>query len=325
MGEFIINFIVITIAVTKIMTIMSLSPPQEPPKDLIHHYTLNNSIPMEYFYVDDTINGGTTHYKYSSESLTKYVNHNMVIHEKIMRIVDGMEDTTNDTELSRLIPKDYWLYYTLYKNNYEYTNLSITGKNVAVIGSMQPWVEALCLYFNANHVTTFEYNDLTLNHPNLTAISNQNNYLGNLYQQRHKSNLYNSYVNKFDTIFAMKSLDHDGLGRYGDPLNPYADLNMISVLSDFLKPEVGILFLTVPIGPDIIVFNLHRRYGPIRLPLLVEASGLTVREKVFWVENRFTHDYYNNWRNTYEPVLILQKPVNYTTANTASFNSDNEL
>ena len=35
-----------------------------------------------------------------------------------------------------------------------------------------------------------------------------------------------------------------------------------------LKPG-GLLLLTVPVGPDVLVFNLHRRYGPARLPLLL--------------------------------------------------------
>ncbi len=35
-----------------------------------------------------------------------------------------------------------------------------------------------------------------------------------------------------------------------------------------LKPN-GVLFLSVPIGPDAVAWNLQRRYGPKRLPLLL--------------------------------------------------------
>lgn len=57
-------------------------------------------------------------------------------------------------------------------------------------------------------------------------------------------------------------------GRYGDPLNPDADLEAMARVRSILKPG-GLLLLTVPVGPDVLVFNLHRRYGPARLPLLL--------------------------------------------------------
>jgi len=57
-------------------------------------------------------------------------------------------------------------------------------------------------------------------------------------------------------------------GRYGDPLNPDADLQAMARVRSILKPG-GLLLLTVPVGPDVLVFNLHRRYGPARLPLLL--------------------------------------------------------
>ena len=50
------------------------------------------------------------------------------------------------------------------------------------------------------------------------------------------------------------------LGRYGDPIDPIGDLKAMNNTMKLLKPG-GILFLSVPIGPDVIVFNLQRRYG----------------------------------------------------------------
>ena len=45
----------------------------------------------------------------------------------------------------------------------------------------------------------------------------------------------------------VHSFDHDGLGRYGDPLNPAGDLVAMETVKRVLKDE-GLLFLTVPIG-----------------------------------------------------------------------------
>jgi hypothetical protein len=71
-----------------------------------------------------------------------------------------------------------------------------------------------------------------------------------------------------------------------------------------LKPG-GILFLTIPIGPDVVVFNLQRRYGCIRLPLLLQ--GWEVIDKIGWIEDKLITE--ASWRKTYEPVFILRKPM----------------
>eukprot|EP01034_Spumella_vulgaris_P027181 gene27182-33867_t len=91
-----------------------------------------------------------------------------------------------------------------------------------------------------------------------------------------------SYINSFDIAISLSAFDHDGLGRYGDPLNP-----------------------RVPIGPDVVVFNLHRRYGVIRLPLLLE--GWEEVERIGWMESKLTSE--ANWRQSYEPIFVLRKPL----------------
>ena len=50
-----------------------------------------------------------------------------------------------------------------------------------------------------------------------------------------------------------------------------------------LKPG-GRLFLTVPVGPDVIVWNLHRRYGVHRLPLML--AGWDEAGRVGWDERK---------------------------------------
>ena len=41
----------------------------------------------------------------------------------------------------------------------------VFGKNVLVVGSESPWVEAILLAVGANHITTMEYNRITSTHP----------------------------------------------------------------------------------------------------------------------------------------------------------------
>ena len=58
-----------------------------------------------------------------------------------------------------------------------------------------------------------------------------------------------------------------GLASYGAPLDPYGDVKDMQMLSCLIKPG-GLLFLGVPVGPDAVVFNVHRIYGRVRLPMM---------------------------------------------------------
>ena len=51
-----------------------------------------------------------------------------------------------------------------------------------------------------------------------------------------------------------------------------------------------------------VVWNLHRRYGELRLPRLLE--GWKVVGRFGWDEARLTQP--ANWRQTYEPVFLLE-------------------
>lgn len=101
-----------------------------------------------------------------------------------------------------------------------------------MFGSTSPWYEALLLSAGTFHVTTVEYNHLTYDHPNISTM-----LLNNLDTTQHK----------FDAAFSLTSFDHDGLGRYGDPINPDGDLVAMKTVQSVLNDQ-GHLFLTVPIG-----------------------------------------------------------------------------
>jgi hypothetical protein len=58
----------------------------------------------------------------------------------------------------------------------------------------------------------------------------------------------------------MHTVEHIGLGRYGDPLNPDGDLKAIRELQRVVQPGGHLLFV-VPVGKPRLVFNAHRIYG----------------------------------------------------------------
>jgi hypothetical protein len=59
----------------------------------------------------------------------------------------------------------------------------------------------------------------------------------------------------------MHTLEHIGLGRYGDPLNPLGDRVAMRELQRVLA-DGGSLLIVVPVGRPRIQFNAHRIYDP---------------------------------------------------------------
>ncbi|CAI7911867.1 unnamed protein product [Closterium sp. NIES-54] len=85
----------------------------------------------------------------------------------------------------------------------------LAGKNVLIVGSQWPWVEAICLGFDPHAITTVDFNRPVASHPRLRQLA-----VGEL----------EGSSETWDAAVSFSSLEHDGLGRYGDPINPNGDL-----------------------------------------------------------------------------------------------------
>jgi hypothetical protein len=136
----------------------------------------------------------------------------------------------------------------------------------------------------------------------------------------------------FDVAVSLSSFDHDGLGRYGDPLCPDCDLLAATevALRYLRRPQVtqlpdgstssqgaGLLFLSVPVGPDELSWNLHRRYGPLRLPLLLDGYHIMDRIGRTEAEHRRALVEPANIRRSYEPIFVLEPKARLFTNATA--------
>lgn len=83
------------------------------------------------------------------------------------------------------------------------------------------------------------------------------------------------------SLSCMHVLEHIGLGRYGDPLDPDGARKAAAELARVLAPG-GRLYLTTPVGRERVCFNAHRVFSPTRLPDLL--SGLSLRA-FSWVDD----------------------------------------
>lgn len=63
------------------------------------------------------------------------------------------------------------------------------------------------------------------------------------------------------SLSCMHTLEHIGLGRYGDPIDPDGDLKAIAELKRVVAPG-GDLLVVTPVGRPRICFNAHRVYDP---------------------------------------------------------------
>jgi uncharacterized protein DUF268 len=63
------------------------------------------------------------------------------------------------------------------------------------------------------------------------------------------------------SLSSLHVVEHIGLGRYGDPLNPLGTQLALQELQRVVAPS-GDLFLTLPIGRSRVCFNAHRVHDP---------------------------------------------------------------
>lgn len=64
-----------------------------------------------------------------------------------------------------------------------------------------------------------------------------------------------------DSLSCLHVIEHIGLGRYGDPIDPEGTVKAAAELSRVLAPR-GSLFLSVPVGRERVCFNAHRVFSP---------------------------------------------------------------
>ncbi|KHJ93901.1 hypothetical protein OESDEN_06176 [Oesophagostomum dentatum] len=169
-----------------------------------------------------------------------------------------------------------------------------------VVGSQKPWVEVFALRNGAREVVTLEYQNISISGTDRVKYVHPIE----LAQQ------WQSYKGQFDFVLSFSTIEHSGLGRYGDPLDPIGDLREVWKITCLLKPG-GYFFLGVPTGQDAIVFNLHRIYGVLRLAMVMTGfewvatySGdnpipiqLTQRDL----------EYYSDGRHVVQYLYVLKK------------------
>jgi len=240
-----------------------LPPPRRPPPNLINNFTMDGQCPITVFryynnFGDKKPNDG----HFSATAFDRLLRKDSVTN------INGYRDKN---VLKPALKK--------YKQK-------IYDKSVAVIGTRKPWAEAILLNLGAKHVTTVEYAKLIIEHKRVTTVT----------PDRLATRFISGQAVLFDTVFTYSSIEHSGLGRYGDPVAPFGDLEATAQVWCMVKPG-GYFILAVPMLKDqnkcSVKWNGGRRYGTVRL------QHLTANWHV--LDDFKTHDLFN------QHIFVLKK------------------
>ncbi len=80
-----------------------------------------------------------------------------------------------------------------------------------------------------------------------------------------------------DSLSCLHALEHFGLGRYGDPIDPQGFERGFANMAALLKKD-GVFYLSVPVGTNRVEFNGQRVLDPQAIIRLALANSLELRD-----------------------------------------------
>lgn len=108
-----------------------------------------------------------------------------------------------------------------------------------------------------------------------------------------------------DSLSCLHALEHFGLGRYGDPIDPKGYESGIANMARILSSG-GTFYLAVPVGLERVEFNANRVFDPNSIISVAEKNNLFLNE----FELFSAHDGLIKLNATYEELSSIGK-LNY--------------
>ena len=266
-----------------------IKPPskQNVPEDILEMYSYDGRIEIYSTYMDD--------FKWTAEE-----------HEEENSLM-WSKDVIDEYRKEHRSGKMYGAYgvpsvQNITKNLQEHMHDQVKNGHVLVMGSQTPWIEAILLELGAAKITTLEYAKIETDHEQINVLT----------PEEFRQAYIKGQLPLFDAMVTYSSLEHSGLGRYGDSLNPWGDLITMAKAWCVMKPK-GRALVGVPSGLDKVIFNTNKNYGRIMnshlfanwdvvhsefQELKVDTPGFDIRvfcndDSVFWC---------------YQPITVVEKP-----------------
>lgn len=212
--------------------------PREIPNRLLKDFTMNGRVNASTWYFNEVNLGTSGRPKFWSHSLIEKQRkqarsgtlHGTYGVSEVKALVDGLQNAPN-----------------------------LKNGRVLVIGSQNPWVEACALEAGAREVVTLEYGPIISKHKQVKT----------LLPMEFRKLYLNGTLGLFDAVVTFSSVEHSGLGRFGDALNPWGDIIAIArawcVTRSGGSLTIGVMY---NYEKDSLPFNAARIYGKIRYPYL---------------------------------------------------------
>lgn len=143
------------------------------------------------------------------------------------------------------------------------TRFPVSGKRVLVLAEPgdEPWLQAMLLAHGAAAVVTIAPTPITCSHAQVTVMT----------AEQAAASVVHWTWQPVDAAFSYSSVEHAGLGRFGDHVYGWGDAFAVARVACWLKPG-GTFALGVPMGSeDGLEFNAGRVYGPLRLGVLADG------------------------------------------------------
>ena len=224
-------------------------PPEGIPEVMLNDFTMDNHIQVEYRYQMQRYSGAK-----AMENVWTREHIDELVAQAKASTLEGTYGVYETNTVIRTIREAC-------ENHLQ----CVKGLHVMVIGSERPWLEAILLAEGATSITTLEYGSITSTHPQVRTM---------LPSELRKKFLAGTFE-MYDAFATFSSVEHSGLGRYGDTLNPWGDIQAIAkawcVGKEYAPMFIGVMpgpdAQNVPggrIGQDQLTWNLHRQYGKLR-------------------------------------------------------------
>lgn len=82
-----------------------------------------------------------------------------------------------------------------------------------------------------------------------------------------------------DSLSCLHAIEHFGLGRYGDPINPQGYQCGIANMAKLLQPD-GTFYLSTPIGQERVEFNANWVFDPRNIVRYAETGGMMLKKLI---------------------------------------------
>ena len=82
-----------------------------------------------------------------------------------------------------------------------------------------------------------------------------------------------------DSLSCLHTIEHFGLGRYGDPINPQGYKGGIANMAQLLRPGAT-FYLSTPIGQERVEFNANWVFDPRSIVRCAEDAGLSLQKLI---------------------------------------------